>query len=75
MKGLVGAFNQEKALLLLLGAFSLIVKPMDRFTALVRSGTGLSMIRERPHQSTDINLSVNFFSLGSTLALPYLISG
>ena len=34
MKVLVGAFNQEKALV---GAFSVIVKPMDRFTALVTS--------------------------------------
>ena len=38
MKALVGAFNQEKALV---GAFSVIVqpvvKPMDRFTALVTS--------------------------------------
>ena len=32
MKALVGAFNQENALI---GAFSVIVKPMDRFTALV----------------------------------------
>ena len=36
MKALVGAFNQEKALV---GAFSVIVKPivepMDRFTALL----------------------------------------
>ena len=36
MKALVGAFNQEKALV---GAFSAIVqpvvKPMDRFTALI----------------------------------------
>ena len=36
MKALVGAFNQEKALV---GAFSVIVKPvvepMDRFTALI----------------------------------------
>ena len=36
MKALVGAFNQEKALV---GAFSMIVKPvvepMDRFAALV----------------------------------------
>ena len=36
MKALVGAFNQEKALV---GAFSVIVQPvvepMDRFTALV----------------------------------------
>ena len=34
MKVLVGAFNQEKALV---GAFSVIVKPMDRFTALIRN--------------------------------------
>ena len=38
MKALVGAFNQEKALV---GAFSVIiqpvVEPMDRFTALVTS--------------------------------------
>ena len=38
MKALVGAFNQEKALV---GAFSVIiqpvVEPMDRFTALLRS--------------------------------------
>ena len=36
MKALVGAFNQEKALV---GAFSMIVQPvvepMDRFTALI----------------------------------------
>ena len=38
MKALVGAFNQEKALV---GAFSVIVQPvvelMDRFTALLRN--------------------------------------
>ena len=38
MKALVGAFNQEKALV---GAFSVIVQPvvepMDRFTALITS--------------------------------------
>ena len=38
MKALVGAFNQEKALV---GAFSVIVQavvePMDRFTALIES--------------------------------------
>ena len=33
MKAVIGAFNQEKALA---GAFSVIVKPMDRFTALVQ---------------------------------------
>ena len=32
VKALVGALNQEKALV---GAFSVIVKPMDRFTALL----------------------------------------
>ena len=31
VKAVVAAFNQEKALV---GAFSVIVKPMDRFTAL-----------------------------------------
>ena len=34
MTAVVGAFNQEKALL---GAFSVIVKPMDRFTALFQA--------------------------------------
>ena len=34
MKALVGAFNQEKALV---GAFSVIVQPKDRFAALVVS--------------------------------------
>ena len=34
MKALVGAFNQEKALV---GAFSVIVKPMEHYTALVSS--------------------------------------
>ena len=38
MKALVGAFNQEKALV---GAFSVIVKPMEHYTALlVTSGRG-----------------------------------
>ena len=32
VKALVGAFNQEKALV---GAFSLIVKPMEHYTALL----------------------------------------
>ena len=32
MKALVGAFNQEEALV---GAFPVIVKPMDRVTALL----------------------------------------
>ena len=40
MKALVGAFNQEKALV---GAFSVIVKPveepMDRFAALANTNT------------------------------------
>ena len=40
MKALVGAFNQEKALV---GAFSVIVQPvvepMDRFTALLKVST------------------------------------
>ena len=41
MKALVGAFNQEKALVGALGAFSVIVQPvvelMDRFAALISS--------------------------------------
>ena len=40
MKALVGAFNQEKALV---GAFSVIVQPMDRFTAL-----NITLPRSRP---------------------------
>ena len=35
-KVLAGAFNQEKVLV---GAFSVIVKPMDRFTALLEAQT------------------------------------
>ena len=46
MKVLVGAFNQEKALV---GAFSVIVEPvvepMDRFAAL--PGTGGGAVRRR----------------------------
>ena len=57
MKALVGAFNQEKALV---GAFSVIiqpvVEPMDRFTALIsavfvrvlRSAPELELYRGRP---------------------------
>ena len=48
MKGLVGAFNQEKALV---GAFSVIVQPvvepMDLFTALVPSVTLLMLCPAR----------------------------
>ena len=51
MKVLVGAFNQEKALV---GAFSLIVQPvvepMDRFTALVVTTvtvTGMLLQKDR----------------------------
>ena len=47
MKALVGAFNQEKALV---GAFSVIVQPvvepMDRFAALVVAGQGWREIPE-----------------------------
>ena len=43
MKALVGAFNQEKALV---GAFSVIVQtvvePMEHYTALMRTNLGLS---------------------------------
>ena len=52
MKALVGAFNQEKALV---GAFSVIVQPvvepMDRFTALVRrppAATHSRLLRPAP---------------------------
>ena len=45
MKALVGAFNQEKALV---GAFSVIVQPvdesMDRFAALMWTGIGGVMV-------------------------------
>ena len=37
VKALVGAFNQEKVLV---GAFSVIVKPMEHYTALDKSDTG-----------------------------------
>ena len=47
MKALVGAFNQEKALV---GAFSVIVQPvvepMDRFAALIRSSYHTLMTRQ-----------------------------
>ena len=46
MKALVGAFNQEKALV---GAFSVIVQPvvepMDRFTALIRMISWVRLLR------------------------------
>ena len=46
MKALVGAFNQEKALV---GAFSviiqLVVEPMDRFTALLLAPTHPLFVR------------------------------
>ena len=44
MKAVIGTFNQEKALV---GAISVIVKPMDRFTALVQDtklGDGLRLV-------------------------------
>ena len=45
MKALVGAFNQEKALV---GAFSVIVRPvvepMDRFAALVTTATAKHLV-------------------------------
>ena len=51
MKVLVGAFKQEKALV---GAFSVIVKPMDRFTALVMNDEGKRhssfQSAQNPHQ-------------------------
>ena len=57
MKALVGAFNQEKALV---GAFSVIVQPvvepMDRFTALFQVQHGL---RERPPQLHQVSREGN----------------
>ena len=53
MKALVGAFNQEKALV---GAFSVIVQPivepMDRFTALIIIFAGFANFRTWPLMST-----------------------
>ena len=57
MKALVGAFNQEKALV---GAFSVIVQPvvepMDRFTALVPSlvSPALDDVRAGPPQDAEV---------------------
>ena len=45
MKALVGVFNQEKALE---GAFSVIVKPMEHYTALAR--TQWAAERSRAHR-------------------------
>ena len=54
MKALVGAFNQEKALV---GAFSVIVQPivepMDRFTALARTVEFEWMVGPLPQQEAD----------------------
>ena len=44
MKALVGAFNQEKALV---GAFSMIVKPMDHFTALMVTPAAAAQLQNR----------------------------
>ena len=53
MKAVVAAFNQEKALV---GAFSVIVqpvvKPMDRFTALITTVT-LTYNNEEPEEIID----------------------
>ena len=55
MKALVGAFNQEKALV---GAFSVIVQPivepMDRFTALVMSVSPVLILLLRVSAPTHI---------------------
>ena len=70
MKALVGAFNQEKALV---GAFSVIVqpvvKPMDRFTALVRSILDYEIeiypldAEEKQYSALNMNYSVAGFKL------------
>ena len=53
MKALVGAFNHEKALV---GALSmvvqLVVEPMDRFTALLRTVSGNGRFRFSPPVSS-----------------------
>ena len=59
MKALVGAFNQEKALV---GAFSVIVQevvePMDRFAALVLTMV-ISVIIAPPPPSTHPPVPIN----------------
>ena len=45
MKALVDAFNQEKALV---GAFSVIVKPINRFTALISVEAAVSPLLPVP---------------------------
>ena len=54
MKALVGAFNQEKALV---GAFSVIVQPvvepMDRFTALVLTVTLTPQVLDKSQLTVD----------------------
>ena len=53
MKALVGAFNQEKALV---GAFSVIVQPvvepMEHFTALIRTEKGYCAIQWKESSTT-----------------------
>ena len=69
MKALVGAFNQEKALV---GAFSVIVqpvvKPMDRFTALMRMLTSLDVTECGDITSDGLKI---FESLVETRPSPY----
>ena len=64
MKALVGAFNQEKALV---GAFSVIVQPvveqMEHYTALVMCDTGTHLHSGRGYDITDPEYS--FGALGN----------
>ena len=66
MKALLGAFNQEKALV---GAFSVIVKsivkPMDRFTALLTGYSRYKLIGSDDESKWQEYFDVNLFSLSS----------
>ena len=75
MKALVGAFNQEKALV---GAFSVIVQPvvepMDRFTALFHINQQLSCNKELKKQpeAAETLLSI-YVSCGLKLFPSFLV--
>ena len=78
MKALVGAFNQEKALV---GAFSVIVQPvvepMDRFTALIRNIADMATFCKRksffvfPAQKRDLQSAhKQCQAMGGEIAVP-----
>ena len=62
MKALVGAFNQEKALV---GAFSMIVQPvvepMDRFAALVNILVAVFSHSQRPPAFSETEIEMNHY--------------